>query len=290
MAIKKSKKGWILRSAIEHDSVRFANSEAEIIPVDGDGVLKLGALKEALSGSSRGEDALVSVMFSNNETGVIQPIDNVVAIAHEVGALVHCDAVQAFGKIPFQFSKLGVDSLAISAHKMGGPTGVGALIVSEKMEMSPFLEGGGQERRRRAGTENVLGIVGFSAALETIHQDDWSRIEQLRNQLERRILNVTSEAEIYGQRAPRAPNTSCIRMPGLSSEKQIIAFDMEGIAVSAGSACSSGKVAESHVLNAMGVNASEAIRVSLGWGSQSEDINSFVTVWEKLYRQFRDKK
>ena len=279
-----------LVSAGEHDSVLNAAAGvergAERIPLRRDGVVDLDALEALLGEDPR--PALVSVMLANNETGVIQPVARAAETAHCRGALVHCDAVQGAGKIPVDMAALGVDLLSLSAHKLGGPQGVGALIVAEGLELAPLMRGGGQERRHRAGTENLPGIAGFGAAAECALAglERMAGLAELRDRLERRLRARAPEIKIYGAGAPRLPNTSCFGVPGLAAEIQVIALDLAGIAVSAGAACSSGKVAPSHVLGAMGASEAEAgsaIRVSLGWDSGAAGIERFLEAWSALY-------
>ena len=279
-----------LVSAGEHDSVLNAaagvEGGAERIPLRRDGVVDLDALEARLGEDSR--PALVSVMLANNETGVIQPVARAAETAHGRGALVHCDAVQGAGKIPVDMAALGVDLLSLSAHKLGGPQGVGALIVAEGIALAPLMLGGGQERRHRAGTENLPGIAGFGAAAECALAglERMAGLAELRDRLERRLRARAPEIKIYGAGAPRLPNTSCFGVPGLAAEIQVIALDLAGIAVSAGAACSSGKVAPSHVLGAMGASEAEAgsaIRVSLGWDSGAAGIERFLEAWSALY-------
>jgi len=276
-------------SAGEHQSVLSAAPGAARVPLGADGVIDLDRLSSLLA--EDGPSALVSVMLANNETGVIQPVSEVAARARARGALVHCDAVQAIGKVPVEMPALGVDLMSVSAHKLGGPQGVGALVVAEGIELAPLLRGGGQERRRRAGTENVAGIAGFGAAATAAARDmasgGPSAIAALRDELERRVRAIAPEAIIFGVGAPRLPNTSCIALPGLTAEIQVMALDLAGVAVGAGAACSSGKVAPSHVLRAMGASAAEAasaIRVSLGWASRPEDVERFIAAWSGLYK------
>jgi cysteine desulfurase len=278
-----------LVSAIEHDSVLAAAPHAWWIPVDRDGLIDLEGLGEQLETV---RPALVSVMLANNETGVVQPVREVVERARRHGALVHCDAVQAAGKLPIDAKVLGVDFMTLSAHKLGGPPGVGALVLGPKIEPTPLHHGGGQERRWRPGTENLPGIVGFGRACELALADaGWQRrVGALRGRLEAGIAAVAPDARVLGAGAPRLANTSCLTMPGVGNQTQLIDFDLAGIAVSAGSACSSGKVGPSHVLAAMGVAAEEAqtaIRVSLGWASTDADVDRFVAAWGRLYQRTR---
>jgi cysteine desulfurase len=272
-------------SAIEHDSVRAARDDAGIIRVDRDGLVNLRLLEALLAAADA--PVLVSVMLANNETGVVQPIDRVVALARRFGALVHCDAVQALGKIPLSFAALDVDMMTLSAHKLGGPQGIGALIVRDGVDMAPLLRGGGQERRRRAGTENVAGIAGFGAAAAMVAHavETAPSLEALRDGIEARVRAAVPDAVIYGADASRLPNTSCIGLPGVSSEVQVMALDLAGVAISAGAACSSGKLTPSHVLQAMGAGddaAASAIRISLGWQTSAADGDRFIEVWTAL--------
>ncbi len=279
----------LMVSAVEHDSVLAAASrsgaEVTLLPVDGDGVVELAALEGLLEAG--GGPTLVSVMLANNETGVIQPLAEVAARAHAGGALVHCDAVQAAGRIAIDMAALGADLLTLSAHKLGGPQGAGALITRQRVPLSPGLHGGGQERGRRAGTENVPGIVGFgrAAALAVRGLASSGRIARLRDELERRLRAAAPEARVFGQGVPRLANTSCFSMPGVAAETQVMALDLAGVQVSAGAACSSGKVTPSHVLRAMGVPEDEAawaIRVSLGRASGAGDIDRLLEAWNEL--------
>jgi cysteine desulfurase len=279
----------LLVSAIEHDSVLAAaaalDPESPRIPASRNGVVDLEALGRLLA--AQGGETLVSVMLANNETGVVQPVAEVARLAHAAGALVHCDAIQAAGKISVDVKSLGVDLLSLSAHKLGGPQGVGALYIAEGVALTAALRGGGQERGRRAGTENVPGIAGFGAAAAAAKRDlaANARIGELRASLETAVLARSSRARIAGAEAPRLPNTSCIVLAGVSSETQVMALDLAGVAVSAGSACSSGKVRHSHVLAAMGLPAEEvssAIRVSLGWASVPGDVERFVEAWSAI--------
>ena len=278
----------VLVSAVEHDSVRRVLPATETIPVDRDGRVALDALESLLAGDAR--PALVSVMFANNETGVIQPVAGIGAIARRYGALFHCDAVQAAGKLVLDAGVIGADLVTISGHKLGGPPGVGALVITGGIDLAPLLSGGGQERGRRAGTENLPGIAGFAAAVKAAAEEIavYNRVRALRAQLEAEVLSAAPEAVIFGTGVPRLPNTSAIAMPGLAAETQVIALDLEGVMVSAGAACSSGKVGPSHVLAAMGVEpglAASTIRVSLGWSSSEAEIAHFLKTWTALRRR-----
>ncbi len=276
----------LLISAVEHESVLAAAPDAPRIPVSEAGIVDLAALEQLLAADRR--PALVSVMFANNETGVIQPAAEVARLAHAHGALYHCDAVQGPGKAPVDFRGLGADLMTISAHKIGGPMGTGALIARSDLSLQPLVKGGGQERGRRGGTENFPGIVGFGKAAQLAAGETSvaARVAALRDAAERRISAVASGAIVFGRAAPRLPNTLCLSMPGVAAATQVIALDLAGVMVSAGAACSAGKVTRSHVLDAMGVaraDAECAIRVTLGWSTQEADIDHLVEAWSALY-------
>lgn len=284
----------LLVSAIEHASITKTGAllGAATLPVDQQGVVKLDTLENQLV--QLGRPALVSVMLANNETGVIQPIADIARIAHAHNALVHCDAIQALGKISLDWGMLGVDMLTIGAHKAGGPVGIAALLIRNDLPIKPLLTGGGQELGRRAGTENIPAIVGFAELVKEVasckEAKEW---QQWREWLEAELKAAAPDAYIFGSSAARLPNTLQISMPGVSSEVQIMNFDLKNIAVSAGSACSSGRVTTSHVLLAMGVEASvaeTAIRVSWGWNTTRSDLENFATAWRDLYRRLSSKK
>jgi cysteine desulfurase len=267
---------------------RFRADPVARIPVDPDGIVDLAWLEARLAKHDGG--ALVSVQVANNETGTIQPVAEAAALVHARGGMLHSDAVQAAGRIPVDIAGLGADVLTLSAHKLGGPKGVGAMVfASDRIEISERLvRGGGQERGRRGGTENVAGIVGFGLAAEIAGRDlqsEAARVARLRDALEVQTRTVAAEAVIFGEAVARLPNTTAFAVPGLKAETALIALDLDGIAVSSGSACSSGKVRRSHVLEAMGVApslAEGAIRVSLGWNSTQADVAAFVSGFEKL--------
>jgi cysteine desulfurase len=279
----------LLVSAIEHASVlvggSFSALTVETIPVTSSGLIDLTRLGALLVGRP---PALVSVMLANNETGALQPIAEAAEIVHGEGGLMHVDAIQAFGKIPFYINSLNADLVALSAHKIGGPKGAGALVLAEGVAgLEPLLRGGGQELSRRAGTENVAGIAGFGAAakaaLEAL-ETDTNRLQALRDRLESG-LRQTPGAIIFSDAARRLPNTTLLTVPGLRAETAVIGFDLAGIAVSSGSACSSGKVQPSHVLQAMGFGpelAQGAVRLSLGWSTEEADIDRCLEAWRKL--------
>ncbi|WP_395709789.1 cysteine desulfurase family protein [Reyranella sp.] len=282
MALRGCGRRRVLVSAVEHDSVLKACPGTEVIPVDREGMLDLAALERALSRS--GDPTLISVMLANNETGVIQPVGEVVRLARRSGAAVHCDAVQAAGKVPFDVHGLGVDYLSLSAHKLGGPTGVGGLVVCRESPLMSDRRGGSQEANRRAGTENVAGITGFGAAAEAARSG--LSVGPWRDRLEATLLGFAPGARVFGGGAARLSNTSCISMPGVKADTQVMALDLAGLCVSAGAACSSGKVQRSAVLDAMGVEPAEAataIRVSLGWNSEEGDIDRLIAAWRDLY-------
>jgi cysteine desulfurase len=292
LALKGSGARRLMIAASEHGAILapalLRDAGAVILAVDGDGLLDLDGLAAALEASDK--PALVSVMLANNETGVIQPLAEISELAKAHGALVHTDAVQAAGKIPVDITSLGVDMLSLSGHKIGGPQGVGALVLGGDLAIEAEIVGGGQERGRRSGTENVAGIHGFGRAAEIAaeHLSAYGGLARLRDEMERRLTEIAPGRRIFGDRVARLPNTSCATMPDVDSQTQVMAFDLAGIAVSAGSACSSGKVAASHVLEAMGVArevAATALRVSLGWGTSAAEIDRFVEVWAEIYRR-----
>jgi cysteine desulfurase len=277
-------------SAVEHGSVLAAaligDPDAVVVPVDRAGRIDLGALESALVEKTGA--ALVSIMLANNETGVVNSVAPVANLAQSFSVAVHCDAIQAAGKIAVDFDDLGVDLMSLSAHKIGGPQGVGALVVADGVELAARVIGGGQERGLRAGTENVAGVVGFGVAAEICAAtlEEFEKIGALRDGMEQRLRQFAPASRVIGDDAPRLPNTSCVTMPGVASETQVIALDLAGVAVSAGAACSSGKVARSHVLEAMGVAdeiADCAIRVSLGWRTTVQDLDLLYDAWTGLY-------
>jgi cysteine desulfurase len=290
----------LLVGATEHVSVlaggRFSPGRIRQIAVDGNGTVQLAALAGLLAdGEAGGERALVSVMLANNETGVIQPVAEVARLAHAAGAIVHCDAIQAAGRIPVDIAALGVDVLTLSAHKIGGPQGAGAIVrAREDLGFLPLLTGGGQEKRLRAGTENVAAIAGFGAAADAAGADlakaeTWSA---WRDRLAAIMTSDGLQATVFGDGASRLPQTLCIAIDGIPAETLLIALDLAGVAVSSGSACSSGKVAPSHVLAAMGVPAGpakSAIRLSLGWESQESDLHLFTSAWRRVLKHVTPK-
>jgi len=286
--------GWkaICVSAIEHDSVlapaRACGAKVIALPASQDGVVDLGSVQEALSHAAQGgARALLSVMMANNETGVIQPVAEAADLARSLGVALHVDAVQGVGRLPVDFASLGADTLTISAHKLGGPRGVGALVIRDGVNLPALVKGGGQERRRRGGTENVVGIAGFGAAAAEVARDveAMKRASALRDQLEASVMSLTPDAVIIGRNAARIGNTSCIAVPGKQAETLVIRMDMEGVAISAGAACTSGKVGANTVITAMGLPdsvARSAVRVSLGAETSETDIAAFLAAWQKV--------
>ena len=275
----------LIISAIEHDAVRAAAEGAGMLPVGPDGVADIDAL-DALLGD--GVPSLVCLMLANNETGVIQPVQQAAAICRRHGAILHVDAVQAAGRMPIGLGALGAHSLAVSSHKLGGPAGVGALLLAPDAPFgAALIAGGGQERGRRGGTPPMALIAGFAAAVIAGAEDDPDRVGRLRDAAERAA--VRAGAVICGDPARRLPNTTCLALPGVRADAQVIAFDIEKIAVSAGAACSSGKVATSHVLRAMGLGAlaGQAIRVSLPWNVAQADIDAFTDAYPRVAARLR---
>jgi len=286
--------GWkaICVSAIEHDSVlapaRASGGKVIALPAGHDGVVDLKTVAEPMAhAAAGGARVLLSVMMANNETGVVQPVAEAAAFAREYGLSLHVDAVQGPGRLLLNFAELGADTLVISAHKLGGPRGVGALIVRDGVSLPALIKGGGQERRRRGGTENVAGIAGFGAAAAELARETGAadRMADLRDKLESGVMATTPNAVIIGRNAARIASTSCIAVPGKPAETLVIRLDLEGVAVSAGSACTSGKVGANSVLEAMGLGqdiARSAVRVSLGPQTSENDIAAFLAAWEKI--------
>ena len=275
----------LLVSAIEHDSVRASAAAAGLpvneIPVTAAGVLDLAALQGMLAGPG---PVGVAVMFANNETGVIQPVAKAAKLVHAAGGWLLCDAVQGAGRVTARGGLFGADLVTVSAHKLGGPQGVGALIAAPQIRVAPMVRGGGQESGLRGGTENVPGIAGFGAAVER-ERGERARVHALRSLFETRLRAMSPEVQVFGAGAARMSNTVCFALPGMAAEIAVIALDLAGVAVSSGSACSSGKVGHSHVLKAMGVPdalAACALRVSFGWASSRADVDRFVAAWMDL--------
>jgi cysteine desulfurase len=276
-------------SAIEHASVlaggRFAPGSIETVGVTPSGLVDLDRLRAALGDRL---PALVSLMLANNETGALQPVAEAAEIVHAAGGLLHVDSIQAFGKLSLDINMMGADLVTLSAHKIGGPKGVGAVVLAEGvLGFEPLLRGGGQELGRRAGTENVAGMAGFGAAVQAALgslDSDAIRLETLRNRLENGLRD-TEGVIVFADDVPRLPNTTLFTVPGLKAETAVIGFDLAGVAVSSGSACSSGKVQPSHVLEAMGFGpelAQGAVRLSLGWSTSEADVDRCLEAWRKL--------
>lgn len=294
----------LLHGATEHpcvrDGHRFPASAAEAIPVDGDGLVDLAWLAarlERFASEHPGARALLSLHLANNETGVIQPIAKVAAIARRYGALVHSDAVQAAGKIAIDIAALGADVLTLSGHKLGGPKGIGAIVFrTGALELADKpLRGGGQERGWRAGTENLPGLVGFGTAAAiagAVLASEAQRLAALRDRLEAGLLALSPDTVIFGRAAPRLPNTSAFATPGITAETMLIKLDLAGVALSSGSACSSGKVRRSHVLTAMAIDpamSAGALRASLGWTTCEGDIDLFLAAYAKALAATSDR-
>ncbi|HEY1931369.1 MAG TPA: aminotransferase class V-fold PLP-dependent enzyme [Acetobacteraceae bacterium] len=273
----------LIVGATEHDAVRAAAGDAAILPVDREGVADLEALARILAD---GPPALLCLMLANNETGTIQPVAEAAALCRRYGARLHVDAVQAAGRMPVSLTALGADSLAISSHKLGGPAGAGALLLApEVSSFAPLITGGGQERGRRGGTPPVAAIAGFAAAAQAC--GDASALAPLRDAIDRAA--VACRAVVCAPDAPRLPNTTSLALPGVRADAQVIALDLAGIAVSAGAACSSGKVASSHVLTAMGLGplAGQTIRVSLPWNATAADVTAFAEAYVQMATRLR---
>lgn len=288
----------IFVSAVEHAAVP-ANAATTGVPVEtipalSTGVVDLGWLKDRLSeyDAAREGAFLVCLMFANNETGVVQPVAEAAAMAHEAGGLLFCDAAQAAGKIPVNFVMSGADMMAVTAHKFGGPVGVGALIAGPNFTLDPVFRGGGHEENRRAGTHNVPAIAGLGAACRLAPESlaRASEIAALRDRMEAAV--VAEGAQVWGAEQDRLPGTLCLSAPGFSRETQMMALDLAGVAVSGGTACSSGKAKPSATLLAMGASeaqAASAIRVSLGWNSVEEDVDAFVDAWSTAYARVKSR-
>ncbi|WP_349360838.1 cysteine desulfurase family protein [Stappia sp.] len=288
----------LLVSAVEHPSVvsggRFEAARVEQFAVDRHGRVDVAGLARRLQAlNAAGETVLVSVMAANNETGVVQPLAEIGAVVAQAGCVLHVDAVQAAGRLEIDLDAWGAASAALSAHKIGGPQGAGALVVRDTgLRPVPLLTGGGQERWQRAGTENGLAIAGFGVAADLAADEFavWQQIAALRDGFERDLRAIWPDTVIFGDGAERLANTCCFAVPGVSAETALIALDLEGIAVSSGSACSSGKVAVSHVLTAMGVDrdlARCALRISLGVDTTAAELEVFLAAWRRLSERIR---
>lgn len=286
----------LIVSAVEHDctlaAAKVSGLDVKQLPVDSQGIADMAVLAELLADG--GDGVLVSVMLANNETGVIEPVAEAAAIVKEAGARLHVDAAQACGKIDVDFGHLGADYLSLSGHKFGGPQGTGALVLAPTVPLAPLITGGGQELGRRSGTENVAGLAGLGVAADCALAGlaDAPQLARMRDQLEAGVQNLWDGVQVLSQSAERLPNTSCLLLPGLKGETQVMHMDLNGVEVSSGSACSSGKVKQSHVLTAMGVAddlAGNSMRVSLGYGSQERDVDAFLTAYASLAERARDR-
>lgn len=295
-ALEPAGRRHLIASAIEHEAVLMTLKalahrgwKTTLLPVGASGIVSIEALREALTD----ETALVSVMVANNEIGTIQPIAELAALAKSRGALVHTDAVQAIGKIPVSIKRLGVDLLALSAHKFNGPKGAGALWIRRGVRLTAHMTGGRHERNRRAGTENVPGIVGLGVAAAVASaklRQEAERIAALRDRLEAGILSGVPGTQVNGAREPRVPNTTNVSFEGVEAESLLIGLDLEGIAVSTGSACSSGTLEPSHVLRAMGFSAhrtQNSIRFSLGAGNTVDDVDDALDRLPRVVEKLR---
>lgn len=281
--------------SIEHVSVlapvKRLKAPHHEIPCAADGVLRVGeAVAFAREHAQSSMPVFVSVGLANGETGALQPVQELMTELAEIPAVLHVDAAQAAGRIPVDFHALGASLMSLSAHKMGGPKGVGALIVRDGVVLDPLLTGGGQERRRRAGTENVAAIAGFGAAARVARTTlrSWQQVGVLRDEMERELRRITPDVAVIGQSAARLPNTTLLAYPGTSAETTVIKLDLAGVAVSAGAACSSGKVGRSHVLAAMGLPdelARSAVRISLGLSTTADDVQRFLAIWGAMGRR-----
>ncbi len=275
-------------SEIEHPSLLKAAqmSGLEILTVapDKNGIVSAEPLQATLA--QKDAPCFVSVMLANNETGALQPVRQIAQIVREAGGIFHTDAAQAADRIPMDIQSLGADAVSLSGHKIGAPSGIGALVLARDLPLKPLLHGGGQERSLRAGTENLGGIAGFGAAAESAADlKDQTRIQSLRDRMEEIIKNADPNAVIFSENAPRLPNTSAFALPSITAQASLIRFDLEEVRLSAGSACSSGKIAPSHVLAAMGAPpriAASALRASLGWNSSEEDVERFGEAIRKI--------
>ena len=286
--IKKNNIKTIFSLQTEHSSVidvvKNLDIEKKFFNINPNGTVNLKEIEELLTKQTN--PFLVSIMFANNESGIINPIYEISKIVRKYNGIMHCDGVQSLGKIEIDLDSLDVDLFAISSHKIGGPTGIGALLINTRNNISPEIIGGGQEKNLRSGTENFLGIVGFGEAINEVNNLTKicnSEIKNNRDLLETNLKKLSNEIKIFGEDTDRLANTCYFAYPSMTSENQVIALDQHGICVSSGAACSSGKVEPSHVLKAMQVDEKyihSAIRVSLGWDSTKEQIETFLNIWK----------
>lgn len=286
--IKKNNINTIFSLQTEHasviDVVKNLDIQKKFFNINSNGNVNLKEIEELLS--KQVNPFLVSIMFANNESGIIHPINEIAKIVRKYKGIIHCDGVQGLGKIEIDLDSLDVDLFSISSHKIGGPTGVGALLINTRNNISPEIIGGGQEKNLRSGTENFLGIVGFGEVINEVNNLAKicnSEIKNNRDLLEANLKKLSNEIKIFGEDTNRLANTCYFAYPSMTSENQVIALDQKGICVSSGAACSSGKVEPSHVLKAMQVDEKyihSAIRVSLGWDSTKEQIETFFNIWK----------
>jgi len=286
--IKKNNIKTIYSLETEHasviDVVKSLDIEKKFFKINSNGTVNLKEIEDLLSKQTT--PFLVSIMFANNESGIINPITEISKIVKKYKGIIHCDGVQSLGKIEIDLDSLDVDLFSISSHKIGGPTGIGALLINTRNNIFPEITGGGQEKNLRSGTENFLGILGFGEVINEVKNLTKicnSEIKNNRDLLESNLKKLSNEIKIFGEDTDRLGNTCYFAYPSMTSENQVIALDQKGICVSSGAACSSGKVEPSHVLKAMNVDEKyihSAIRVSLGWDSTKEQIETFFSVWK----------
>lgn len=281
----------ILSGATEHAAITdCGQAEMELLPVHNNGLIDMNGLEDRLKNGP--QVALVNIMAVNNETGVINPIKDIAAIAHHYDALLHVDGVQALGKIPLDFKDSGADYMSFSAHKIGGPQGVGCFAFAAQKPIRPLLVGGKQEKRQRAGTTNVAGVAGMGLAAEmaVANMDLYHKLEQWRNGMEARLSQALPDIVINGADAPRVGNTSSLTCRGVTNTVQMMNLDLDNICVSGGSACSSGVAKPSHVLTAMGLSDDDALstlRISMGWNTTEEEVNRFCEAYIKIIERLR---
>lgn len=295
---KKQPLAATLLSATEHPSLikaqELSQRPVELINVDDNGILDLNHLEQLLKTWQEKSDlpVLVSVMLVNNETGVIQPMQKIANLVHQYGGFIHADAIQALGKIAIDFENMNVDLLSLSSHKIGGPQGAGALVIRLGMLVDSYVKGGGQELGLRAGTENIPAISGFGAAAKECEDElkNKNQYNEMRQSLEVKIKQISPDVTIFAEAVDRVATTSCFAIKGLTAERALMSLDLAGIAISSGSACSSGKVSQSHVLKAMGINddvALCALRLSFGWNTKPQELDVFITEYTKIYQRMR---
>ena len=286
LAVLGVKPSHIFVSSAAHSSL-LSLPEAVMLSVTPQGLIDLPALQIHLESLPTPHKSILCVSIANHETGVLQDFEDLVLLAKKYNVLILVDACQALGRTPVSFANLGVDLMSVSSSKVGGPPGVGALIVRKGLILTPLLYGGGQESSWRAGTQNTPGICGFAAALQDALQEDWMPAQKLRDHMEATLVSLG--AQVYTTHVSRLPNTACLHMPGVSAQDQVMAFDIEGFGVSAGSACSSGRVNASSVLKAMGLDdaATQSLRVSLAPQTPPHAVEAFIQAWHTLFQRAR---